>query len=151
MTGFEDRGPGLHSKTDLLDFTSVLDFAAMNIFTVLFGVPLSIAFAFLGRWLLLHPERLAPEGQFMGPYTFGARLFRFQVTAVGTFALFFGALGSIFAALHWVAVFSPALLGAPGYRRNLWWYLRRHLCPQGAEISTGVRLKQPSWLVALKL
>ncbi len=49
----------------------------------------------------------------MGPYTFGARLFRFQVTAVGTFALFFGALGSIFAALHWVAVFSPALLVLP--------------------------------------
>jgi xanthosine utilization system XapX-like protein len=41
------------------------------------------------------------------------RLFRLQVTAVGTFAVFFGALGSIFAALHWIASFSPVLLALP--------------------------------------
>jgi hypothetical protein len=85
----------------------------MNIFPVLIGVPLSIAFASLGRWLLLHPERLVPKGQFMGPNTFGARLFRLQVTAVGTLAVFFGASGSIFAALYWIASFAPVLLTLP--------------------------------------
>jgi hypothetical protein len=85
----------------------------MNILTVIIGVPLSVAFAFLGRWFLLHPEKLAPKGQFMGPDTLGARLFRLQVTAVGTFAVFFGAFGAIFSALLWIAFFSPALLVLP--------------------------------------
>jgi len=53
-------------------------------------------FALLGRWVQLHPERVAPKGHFIGPDTFGARLFRTEVAVVGTVAV----LGSTWATVR---------------------------------------------------
>src|SRR6185369_654381 len=65
-------------------------------FQVFVVIPASTAFAFLGRWLQLHPERMIWKELCAGPNTWAARLFRFQVSFVGGFALFFGTFGAIF-------------------------------------------------------
>lgn len=70
---------------------------------------LCAGFALLGRWLQLHPERIVPEGQFMGQNTFGARLFRAQVFLVGTFAVFGGTCGALYSLLQ-LAAFGSAVL-----------------------------------------
>jgi hypothetical protein len=77
--------------------------------TILIGVPLFAAFAFFGRWIQLHPEKVTPKGVFMGPQTFGARLFRAQVKFVGTFAVFGGTWCAVFALLSKLAVASLIL------------------------------------------
>ncbi|MGA8867113.1 MAG: hypothetical protein WB510_09100 [Candidatus Sulfotelmatobacter sp.] len=53
-------------------------------------------FAFVGRWIQLHPERTVPKGQFVGPNTFGARLFRGQMAILGTFMVFGGSTAAVF-------------------------------------------------------
>jgi hypothetical protein len=65
-------------------------------FQIFVGIPASTAFAFLGRWLQLHPERMIWKELCAGPNTWAARLFKFQVIFVGSFALFFGTFGAIF-------------------------------------------------------
>jgi hypothetical protein len=79
------------------------------------------AFALFGRWLQLHPEKLVPSGQFMGPDTTGARLFRAQIAIIGTIAVFGGTCGAFhellrFAAfgsvvLRWMMVLAAAATG----------------------------------------
>jgi hypothetical protein len=54
------------------------------------------AFAFLGRWLQLNPEKIIPVGSFMGRDTFGARFFRAQVALVGTGAVFGGTAFAVY-------------------------------------------------------
>jgi hypothetical protein len=54
------------------------------------GVFISVFFAFGGRWILLHPERLVSKGQFTGPDSPGARLYRIQALVVGTGMVFGG-------------------------------------------------------------
>ena len=61
------------------------------------GFLFSALFAWFGRWLLLHPEKVVPKGHFTGEHTFGALLFRAQIKLIGYLAVFFGA---------WCAVFS---------------------------------------------
>ena len=56
---------------------------------------MSIGFALLGRWTQLHPEKVAPQGVFAGENTLGARIFRVQVTVVGSFAVFAGTCGAL--------------------------------------------------------
>ena len=43
-----------------------------------------------GRWVQLHPEKIAPKGWFVGENSFGARLLRAQATVTGGFAVFIG-------------------------------------------------------------
>jgi hypothetical protein len=62
--------------------------------TILFAV-----FAFGGRWIQLHPERTVPKGQFVGPNTLGARLFRAQIAILGTFVVFAGTTAAVFSLL----------------------------------------------------
>jgi hypothetical protein len=52
-------------------------------------------FALGGRWIQLHPERVVPKGQFVGPNTAGARLFRLQIALLGTFIVFGGTAASV--------------------------------------------------------
>jgi hypothetical protein len=60
---------------------------------------LSASFAFVGRWIHLHPERTVPKGHFVGPNTLGARLFRIQMAILGTFMVFGGTTGAVFSLL----------------------------------------------------
>src|ERR1700739_97089 len=78
----------------------------------MFGVPIVAAvlfavFALGGRWIQLHPERTVPKGQFAGPNTLGARLFRAQVAILGTFMVFSGTTAAVFSLL---SLLSSALL-----------------------------------------
>jgi len=66
-------------------------------------------FALGGRWAQLHPERIVSKGFFIGPNTFGARAFRFEVAALGTFAVFGGAQAITFILLSSVAHSAPAV------------------------------------------
>jgi len=59
----------------------------------------SALFAFVGRWIQLYPERTVPKGQFVGPNTLGARLFRIQMAILGTFMVFGGTTGAVFSVL----------------------------------------------------
>ncbi len=70
---------------------------------------LSAAFALFGRWIQLHPEKIVPTGQFMGPDTIGARLFRVQVAVVGTIAVFGGTYGALHSLLQFTAFGSVVL------------------------------------------
>lgn len=70
---------------------------------------LSAAFALFGRWIQLHPEKIVPAGQFMGPDTLGARLFRVQVAVVGTVAVFGGTCGALYELLRFATFGSVAL------------------------------------------
>ncbi len=65
----------------------------------LIGVLLSAVFALGGRWIQFYPERLVPKGQFVGPDTRGARLYRIQAAVLGTFMVFAGTWGAIFSLL----------------------------------------------------
>jgi hypothetical protein len=56
--------------------------------SVIVGILISVAFTLGGRWVQLHPERVVPKGWFVGPNTFGARLFRGRMAVLGTFAVF---------------------------------------------------------------
>ena len=56
-------------------------------------------FALGGRWIQLHRERTVPKGQFVGPNTLGARLFRAQVAILGTFMVFGGTTAAVFSLL----------------------------------------------------
>lgn len=69
-----------------------------------------VAFAFFGRWLQLHPEKIVPKGWFAGPNTFLARMFRVQVAFVGTFAVFGGTSGAVFGVLS-AFTFNSIVLG----------------------------------------
>ncbi len=71
----------------------------MPLTTSLIGVPLLVAFAFFGRWIQLHPEKVAPKGSFGGPNTFWARLFRAQVIFIGTGAVLGGTWCAVFGLL----------------------------------------------------
>jgi hypothetical protein len=62
--------------------------------SILFAV-----FALGGRWIQLHPERTVPKGQFVGPNTLGARLFRAQMAILGTFMVFGGSTAAVFSLL----------------------------------------------------
>ena len=53
-------------------------------------------FAFGGRWIQLRPERVVPKGQFTGPNSLGARLFRLQIALVGTFIVFAGTAAAVY-------------------------------------------------------
>lgn len=66
-------------------------------------------FALGGRWTQLHPERVVPKGQFIGPNSPGARLFRVQVAFVGTFMVFGGTAGAIFSLLSLLTLRSALL------------------------------------------
>ena len=57
------------------------------------------AFALGGRWIQLHPERTVPKGQFVGPNTRGARMFRAQMAILGTFMVFGGTTAAVFSLL----------------------------------------------------
>lgn len=70
---------------------------------------LSAAFALFGRWIQLHPEKIVPSGQFMGPDTRGARLFRVQVAVIGTIAVFGGTCGALSSLLQPATFHSVAL------------------------------------------
>ena len=61
----------------------------------LIGVPLSLGFALLGRWVQLHPEKLVMDGMFQGPHTLGARVFRTEVAFIGSLAVLGGTCGTI--------------------------------------------------------
>jgi hypothetical protein len=56
-------------------------------------------FALAGRWIQLHPERMVPKGQFVGPNTRGARFFRAQMAILGTFVVFGGTTAAVFSLL----------------------------------------------------
>lgn len=62
---------------------------------IIVGILLSPAFALVGRWIQLHPEKIVHHGQFMGPDTIGARLFRVHVAVIGTIAVFGGTCGTV--------------------------------------------------------
>jgi len=70
---------------------------------------LSAAFALFGRWIQLHPEKIVPTGQFMGPDSVGARLFRLQVAVIGTIAVFGGTYGALNGFLQFATFGSVAL------------------------------------------
>jgi membrane associated rhomboid family serine protease len=74
------------------------------------GVLVPIAFALGGRWIQLHPERVVPKGQFVGPNSFGARLFRGQIFFVGTFGVFGGTWMAVHSIL-WLLTFGSIGLG----------------------------------------
>ena len=57
---------------------------------------LSAAFALLGRWIQLNPDRIIPAGQFTSGDTLGGRLFRAQLAVLGTIAV----SGGTYLALH---------------------------------------------------
>lgn len=76
----------------------------------IFSMICAAAFALFGRWLQLHPEKLVPAGHFIGPHTFGARLFRLQVAFLGTFAVFGGITGALYTLLQF-ATFGSVVLG----------------------------------------
>lgn len=61
----------------------------------LIGVLISAIFALGGRWIQLYPERLVPKGQFSGPDSRGARLYRIQVSVLGAFMVFGGTWSAI--------------------------------------------------------
>lgn len=82
----------------------------MPLSTILIGVPFMVAFAFFGRWLQLHTERIVSKGCFAGPNTFLARMFRVQVAFVGTFAVFGGTWGAVFGVLS-AFTFNSIVLG----------------------------------------
>jgi hypothetical protein len=82
----------------------------MPLAAVLIGVPFSVAFGSFGRWLQLHPEKFAPQGSFAGPHTLWARIFRAQITFAGTFAVFAGTSGAVFALLSELT-FNSLVLG----------------------------------------
>jgi hypothetical protein len=63
-----------------------------------------VVFAVGGRWAQLNPERVVPKGQFVGPNTAGARLFRLQVAILGTVAVFAGTSGAVFSVLSLLTV-----------------------------------------------
>jgi hypothetical protein len=83
----------------------------MAFITVLIGVPLFVAFASFGRWIQLHPEKVVLQGIFMGPHTFGARLFRAKVAIIGSLAVFGGTWCAVFALLSRLVLVSPILSG----------------------------------------
>jgi hypothetical protein len=80
-----------------------------------------IAFAFAGRWIQLHPERLVSKGQFLGQNTIGARLFRIQAAILGALMVFGGTTAAVravvsplthgSAALEWTANLIGVLAG----------------------------------------
>jgi hypothetical protein len=55
-----------------------------------------VGWSLAGKWILLHPDRVFPEGLFTGPSSLGARIARFETTLVAMFMVFSGALGAIF-------------------------------------------------------
>ena len=59
------------------------------------GVPFFAAFALFGRWILLYPEKLIPNGMFSGRHSLGAKVARIQVAFVGTLAVWGGAWGAL--------------------------------------------------------
>ena len=59
-------------------------------------------FSLGGRWIQLHPERIVTKGQFVGPDTRGARLFRAQMAILGTFVVFGGTTAAVFSLLSLV-------------------------------------------------
>ena len=71
---------------------------------------ISAAFALLGRWVQLHPEKIVPAGHFTGPDTLGARLFRVQVAVIGTIAVFGGTYGALHELLQ-IAAFGSVAVG----------------------------------------
>ena len=80
---------------------------------VLIVGPILLAlFALGGRWIQLHPERVVPKGQFVGPNSPGARLFRVQIVLVGGFMVFGGTAGVIFSLLS-LLTFGSAPLQLP--------------------------------------
>ncbi len=84
--------------------------ALMPFPAILIGIPFSAGFALLGRWLLLHPEKLPPRGSFTGPDSSMARIYKWQITIVGSFAVFFGSVGVVFYLLSWMETFSPLFM-----------------------------------------
>lgn len=85
-------------------------------------IVMGIVFALLGRWVQLHPERVVPKGHFVGPNTFGARLFRAQTVVIGGFAVFGGTWIAVsklltlvsfdLSILAWIAQFIGVAAGA---------------------------------------
>jgi hypothetical protein len=76
---------------------------------IIVGILLSPAFALVGRWIQLHPEKIVPTGRFMGPDSIGARLFRVLVAVIGTIAVFGGACGVFLGLLLFVFTDVPAV------------------------------------------
>ena len=67
---------------------------------VLIVGPILLAlFVLGGRCIQLHPERVVPKGQFVGPNSPGARLFRVQVLLVGSVMVFGGTAGVFYGVL----------------------------------------------------
>lgn len=53
-------------------------------------IVVAVGLAFGGRWTQLYPERVVLKGQFVGPNTLGAHLFRAQMAVLGGFMVFGG-------------------------------------------------------------
>jgi len=71
------------------------------------GVPFFAAFALFGRWALLYPEKVIPNGMFSGRDSLGAKVARIQVGFVGTFAVWGGTWGALTMALTLVTPAKP--------------------------------------------
>jgi hypothetical protein len=70
-----------------------------------------------GRWLLLNPDKVFPQGLFTTHDSRLARVGRFEITLVATFMIFSGAIGAIFylaLLLHlhgWIALLVGIVVG----------------------------------------
>ena len=82
----------------------------MGVVTWIVRLTVPILFVLGGRWIQLNPERTVPKGYFTGSNTLGARIHRFQIAALGTFAVFAGTTGTVFSIVSPLA-FAPAALG----------------------------------------
>ena len=89
----------------------------------LIALVLSGAWGLAGRWILLHPDRVVPKDLFSSHESLSARVGRAEITFVGTFMVFAGAVGTVFytAVLlrspEWVAQFVAVAVGSYiGYR-----------------------------------
>jgi len=66
---------------------------------------------FAGRWIVLHPDKIFPNGLFASRDSFGARVGRFESSLVGTFMAFSGATGVVFYLA--LIVHLPSWIGIP--------------------------------------
>src|SRR3954470_3453247 len=89
--------------------------------TTIISVLMFGAFALLGRWLQLHPEKVIPEGAFISEETKGAKLARAQVVVVGIFAVVLGTAFALYSVLelvtfgHWtLSLLAVLIAGVAG-------------------------------------
>ena len=61
----------------------------------------ALIFAFLGRWIQFHPEKLVLQGTFENPQSSGAIEYRKMIAVVGTFGVFAGVCGGIYSLSFW--------------------------------------------------